>query len=118
MTLNHDYENSQDRNVFRFRKQDDSLREGFDLKSNTPHDYAELSEDEKLSVAELMDFINAKKEDLEKGELPHFRMRNHDDRPQTTNLEIGKNSPEGYEELSEENRNHVCDFISFLIKRR
>jgi len=117
MTLKHSYQVSDKRNIFRLRAQTDRPDHGHDLKAGTPADYADLNEAEKEGVAEFIAFLVWREE--ETGEArDHFYMRDHDNRPQTTELEIGEDMPAGYADLNEEDRFHVHEFIQFIVIRR
>jgi len=118
MTLFHDYKNSSRRNIFRLRNPELNIQSDFDSTLTIPSRYAELNEDEKKSMDEFINFIFAHREEIKNNENLHFRIRDHENRPVDIKNETSKEKPHDYDELENNERFHVYEFISFLIKRR
>ncbi len=118
MVSGKNYQNSSERKVFRLRNPELHPQKDFDAEAKFPPRYSELADDETLDVAEFIDFIFANREALANNEHLHFHMRDHANRPTTTRLEVPADEPAKYSELELEERKHVFEFISFLIKTR
>jgi len=118
MTLHHSYKHADKRNIFRLRRQEDRPGHGHDLQLGSPAGYGELNKREQESIAEFIAFLGWREDQEEHEARDHFYMRDHSNRPQTTELTIGADTPAGYLDLNEDDRFHVHEFIQFLIKRR
>jgi len=118
MVSDKNYQNPSDRKIFRFRDPELHPQKDFDAEAKFPPRYPELSDNEKLDVAELIEFILANREAVAANENLHFHMRDHENRPTTTKLEVPADKPAKYSELELEERQHIFEFISFLIKTR
>ncbi|MFH1375201.1 MAG: hypothetical protein ABIH35_00855 [Patescibacteria group bacterium] len=102
-----------DRNVFRLHSSPkDSQQE-----KSTPSYYLDLSDKDRLHVAEFSEFILANREDISAGKNLDFYIRDHEKRPATTVLPVPADSPAHYAELDELERKHVVEFINFLRLR-
>jgi hypothetical protein len=112
------YQNSSKRKIFRFRDPERWPQKDFDPEAKFPPRYPDLDADEKLDVAEFIEFILANRDAVAADENLHFHMRDHANRPATTELEIPSDHPAKYSELNLKERQHVFEFISFLIKTR
>ena len=109
----------EDRDSFRLR----SMHErpgghGYNLRGDAPAGYDTLSEKEKTSVAEFVEFLRWREEEEPGDQREHFYVREHDYRPEGSHHTVGTVKPEHYNELTEEDRFHVHEFINFLIARR
>ena len=112
------YQNSKDRRIFRLRDPKLHPQKDFDPDAKFPPRYPTLTDDEKLDVAEFIEFILKNHEAIANDESLHFHMRDHENRPDTSNLEVPADHPAKYNGLNLEERQHVYEFISFLIKTR
>jgi hypothetical protein len=114
MTTAHSYSNPEGRKIFRLRDFANRPNHGFDLERPTPDGYVELSEADKISVAEFVNFIFNQREEDGPIHDGHFYLRDHENRPLTTELATPAEAPARYLELSEEERFHVHEFLGFL----
>jgi len=118
MTASKHYEDSSDRHLFRLHEMDARPNHGFDLSAASPAGYAELTDDEKMSVAEFVEFLLGRREEMPADQRNAFRMRDHDNRPMTTELSAPADAPARYADLAEEGRFHTHEFIQFLVSIR
>ncbi len=118
MTVQHKYTNPTGRNVFRLRDFTNRPQHGFNLECSEPDGYAKLTDEEKLSISEFVDFLFGRRKKDDETEHDHFYMRDHDNRPTTTELETPAVAPARYAELDKEERFHIHELIGFLQKRR
>jgi len=112
------YQHSEDRTIFRLRDPELHPQKDFDPNVVFPPRYPDLTDDEKLHVTEFVDFIFAHRDEIVRKDDLHFRIRDHENRPSTTNLPVSDKIPHRYDELNSEEKAHVFELISFLIKRR
>lgn len=91
----------------------------FDLKSASPAGYAELTEEERLTVAEFAEFLVARRANPDAQSRRKFFLRDRSNRPiGDSSLAYPAEAPVRYAELSPEERCHVIEFIQFLLRRR
>jgi hypothetical protein len=117
MTSDKNYQNSGNRHVFRLRDPELHPQKDFDASAKFPPRYPDLNDNQKNDVAEFIDFLNANKEAVANNDHLHFHLRDHDNRPVTTDLEISEKIPTNYSDLSEKEKSHIFEFISFLLKK-
>jgi hypothetical protein len=113
--LGHSYQNFKNRTIFRLRDFDTRLHNDNDVRVNIIEKYKKLSEDEKLSTAEFINFIFVYREEIASGKQLHFYLRNHVNRPQTTELVVPKDISKRYDELNKNELFHLSEFINFLL---
>lgn len=114
MTLTHHYEHPEGRRIFRIRDLASRPNHGFDLAAPSPAGYADLAELQKLNVAEFIHFIFERRDDAPGEARINFYVRDHENRPLTTQLEVPAQQPARWADLSEEERFWVHEFIQFL----
>lgn len=114
MTLTHHYEHPETRRIFHIRDLASRPNHGFDLAAPTPAGYAELSEHQKLDVAEFIHFVFERRDDVPGEARMSFYIRDHANRPVTTQLEVSADAPARWADLTEEERFWVHEFIQFL----
>lgn len=102
-----------DRDVFLLR----SNKEAAKQEQSAPSYYPELSDEDRLHVAEFAEFILANREDISAGKNLDFHIRDHEKRPATTVLPVPLDTPAHYAEFDELERKHVSEFIDFLRLR-
>ena len=93
MITGKNYENSSERKIFRFRDPELHPQKDFDADAKFPPRYPTLTDDEKLDVAEFIDFIFANREAVANDENLHFHIRDHENRPTTTELAVPTDAP-------------------------
>lgn len=96
----------------------DVLRIRVPLDGTTPADYTRLTVDEKLCVAEFVDFLHARRSDPPTARRRKFFLRDHANRPAGTQLATPATAPAAYADCTREERFHVHEFIAFLLRRR
>ena len=111
------YQNSSRRKIFRLRDPELHPQKDFDPTVKFPPRYPDLNENQKLDVAEFIDFLLTNREAVESNDDLHFYMRDHENRPATTELPAPDQEPAKYSELKEKEKAHVFEFISFLLKK-
>lgn len=117
MVLGKNYQNSAQRHIFRLRDPELFPQKDFAASTKTPLRYSELSDEQKLDVAEFITFVIENRVAIDNNEVLHFHMRDHENRPTTTKLSTPKNTPKDYAKLNEKEKQHVFEFISFLLKK-
>ncbi|MCF7845689.1 MAG: hypothetical protein K9L85_00445 [Candidatus Peribacteraceae bacterium] len=117
MITGRNYQNSERRRIFRLRDPELHPQKDFDPTVKFPPRYPDLDEEQKMHVAEFIDFIFANRKAVENDDDLHFYIRDHENRPATTQLPIPDKIPTGYEKLNSKERQHLFEFISFLLKK-
>lgn len=117
MVAGKNYRNSSRRHVFRLREPELYPQKDFDANAKFPPRYPTLDDEEKMHVAEFIDFLLANREAVAKDEDLHFYVRDHENRPATTNLSTPEKIPTNYSKLTEKEKQHVFELISFLFKK-
>jgi len=115
--MNKNYQHHQNRTIFRLRDPKLYPQKDFDPSMDSPPRYPTLADDEKLHVAEFIEFLLANDEAVETNEELRFYIRDHESRPPTTELLVPEDKPAKYSELGEKEKAHVFEFISFLVRR-
>lgn len=112
------YSNPAGRNVFRLHDFENRPNHNFDLDNLKPAGYADISDEEKLSLAEFTVFLIERRRESNLEKRNNFYMRDHDNRPLSTQYEIPQDMPAQYASLTAEERFHIHEFIGFLKKCR
>lgn len=101
---------------------DISLRgqERFDTAAASPTGYDSLTEEERLTVAEFIEFLMKRRADPAGEQRRKFFLRDRANRPasEPAALPCPADAPIRYSELAAEERCHTIEFIAFLFRRR
>lgn len=92
----------------------------FDTAAASPAGYAQLTEEERLTVAEFAEFLMKRREDPAGAQRRKFFLRDRSSRPAegAAVLPCPADAPARYPEFTPEERCHVIEFVAFLLRRR
>ncbi|MFH0834203.1 MAG: hypothetical protein V2A63_02330 [Patescibacteria group bacterium] len=110
------YQGSSGRNVFRLRDPELHPQKDFNPDVKFPPRYPGLDAEQKTHVVEFIDFVLTHREAIMLGHDLNFHLRDHANRP-TAEQTPPEKIPANDEKLNAEEKQHVFEFISFLLKK-